>query len=450
MRVAVATLALAVSLSGCARAPERSVQEAGFASDLTQRWPILLITFEGLRSDFSDVDQAAAASSSTPNLAGLARAADWSGVGISATSDTGAALASLLTGLQPLHHGAIFDDAPELDGTLVTLADALRSVGYRTVAYGGGGWLGRPGYAQGFDQAAELRRGLRTLNELESWPSRSQFMWVHLSEPTAPYAAPPSQPRRAGLTRAQLERWFDPAVDWPPEERRRAVQLYRDNVRRADERLGAMLHALRSSGAFDDTLIVVTAANGEDLGEAGQSLTGGSLHRVLLEVPLVIKLPTGLDRQLAADRAQRLALTRLFATAVEVAGGSVPPASALSLFHRADPGVLSELYLVNGDNLFSWYRQGDRLLMTVPFTAAAADYYQARLQASLGAGERFETLRAQQRRELASVDPLIGRGRARLALETWSEPSRSIGESTLAQELERAFRRYAEVVPAAR
>ena len=146
--------------------------------------------------------------------------------------------------------------------------------------------------------------------------------------------------------------------------RRRVLDvLYRYNVARADERLGRMLAALRASGAWDDTLLVVTSPNGEELGEYGSAGSGNSLGRVLLEVPLVIKLPRALRAAagstadaapvIAEPASRRVALARLWPTLVEAVGGAVPPAAGESLFRRGRGGILSELYMMNGYNELS-------------------------------------------------------------------------------------------------
>ncbi len=59
----------------------------------------------------------------------------------------------------------------------------------------------------------------------------------------------------------------------------------------------ASLAALKHSGQWSKTLLVVTADHGEEFGENGQIAHGGNLGHVLVEVPLVIKLPAGFAAQ---------------------------------------------------------------------------------------------------------------------------------------------------------
>ena len=135
----------------------------------------------------------------------------------------------------------------------------------------------------------------------------------------------------------ELALYFDPAIPLPPARRRVFWAMYRYNVAWADDRLGRLIQALRSSGEWDRTLLVVTSTHGEEFGEKGQILNGGNLGRQLLEVPFAVKLPRGFRLRIAEPQERRIAAARLWATLVEAAGGEVPPAVAPSLFHRA-PG----------------------------------------------------------------------------------------------------------------
>ena len=327
-----------------------------------------------------------------PHLEEVARGADWVGRGIAPSSDSIPALGTLLTGLRPWQHQAIHDGRPGLSQDLVTLAEALHDRGYTTGGYPGDPW-GRDGLgtAQGFDAFARLGHGRRALDRLANLGSGRHFVWVHLPEPGAPYVrrdeyvarlgpGAPNLPRR--IEAAQLEPFFDPATPISPGLRRRFLSMYRLNAAWADERLSWFLDALRASGQWDRTLLVVTSLHGEEVGEHGQILHGGNLGRASLEVPLVIKLPKGSRLLLRPPATQRVATARIWSTLVEAAGGEPPPAAAPSLFRGARPEVLSELYLTNGTNRFSLLEikpeGGLQLLQESRFSPAEPDYFRAR------------------------------------------------------------------------
>jgi arylsulfatase A-like enzyme len=66
---------------------------------------------------------------------------------------------------------------------------------------------------------------------------------------------------------ADLEPYYDPSVPLPPETERAFRAMYALNVAWADEKLGRLLDALRRSGQWDRTLLVVTSDHGEEFRE---------------------------------------------------------------------------------------------------------------------------------------------------------------------------------------
>lgn len=333
-----------------------------------------------------------------PHLEELARGADWAGRGIAPSSGTIPSLGTLLTGLRPWQHQAIHEGRPGLSPDLLTLAEALRERSYTTGGYPGDPWGREPfGTSQGFDAFARLGHGRRALDRLANLGSGRHFVWVHLPEPGPPYVRRdeylsrlgpgfPNLPRR--IETAQLEPFFDPATPVSPGLRRRFLAMYRLNAAWADERLSWFLGALRASGQWDRTLLVVTSLHGEELGDHGQIFHGGNLGRAGLEVPLVIKLPKGSPLRLRPPATRRVATARIWATLVEAAGGSPPPAAAPSLFRDAPAEVLSELYLTNGTNRFSLLESEPplegapdgalQLLQESRFALPEPDYFRAR------------------------------------------------------------------------
>jgi hypothetical protein len=201
--------------------------------------------------------------------------------------------------------------------------------------------------------------------------------------------------------------------------------MYRFNVAWADQLVGRLVAALRASGQWDRTLLVVTADHGEEFEEHGQSGHGGNLGRPLVEVPLIVKLPRdwpGPPLTLAAGA--RPATARLRATLVEAAGGVAEQGTAPSLFHAAPEGVLSELYLGNGVNRVSWVEGDLQLLWESRFAPPQPDYYRARL-VSLGAAPPsppplpLAELTRRLEEAFAAVPPLAGRPDEPPVLALW-------------------------------
>lgn len=401
------------------------------------RGPVVLITCDSLRADVVGAWNARERGL-TPNLDALIREASWSGPAIASSSSDAPAMASLLTGLSPWQHQVLFGETPQLNAALETLPEALKRRGYETVGFSGNdSYSKETGYGQGFDRFEKLGKGEEAEKRLQRLDRT--FVWIHLPEPQAPYLRRHKIEQRLGgsalslpqrILPNQLAPFFDPSEPLPPGKRRRFWAMYRYNVAFADDRLGRLLAALRASGNWERSLIVVTSTHGEEFGEKGQILNGGNLGRRLIEVPLVVKLPQGVRRPLVAGQGERPAADRTFATIVEAAGGQAPAAAAPSLFRNVPAGALSELYRTNGANLFSWVEGRLQLLWESRFAAPEPEYYRA-LLARMARGNALAA-RAELREppeaildRLAAafrrVPPLAGLDRPRLILERWTD-----------------------------
>lgn len=404
----------------------------------------------------------------TPRLDELIREADWAGAAIASSSWEGSAMATLFTGLRPWQHQVLHPGHARLNPALITLAEAMQSAGYETSGFFSGPWYDQSfGFNQGFEVFQHHGKGHRLLDRLRGMEHERQFLWAHVPAPQAPYIRRDVFLRRLGrvtpqiprkVMPIQLEPYFDPARPLPLSQRRRLWAVYCLNVAWADEQLGELLDALRASGAWDRTLLVVTANHGEEFGEKGQILHGGNLGRQLIEVPLVIKLPAGSARRIQVPKRGRVPAARLWATLVEAAGGEVPPAAAPSLFRRAPLQALSELYLTNGTNRFSLVDGDDQLLWESRFAPPEPEYYLARIgfrskETRSRMTEEPRAVFARLRTAFAVAPPLYGSegsGPPRLTLERWGERgSRVVADGAdpavlkrLAADLERQWRSF--------
>ncbi len=426
-----------------------------------ERGPIVLITFDSLRADV--VGALGGEPGLTPNLDALIRGADWGGRAIASSSEGAPAMASLFTGLRPWQHQVLHGRQAVLSPALFTLPEALQAAGYRTAGFSAEPSYSKAfGYDQGFDLLGGLEKWGEAADRLKGLRGR-QFVWIHVPEPAAPYLRRPNFEARvdaAGLDLParvlpnQLEPYFDPTVPLPPEARRLFWAMYRMNVAFADDRLGRCLEALRQSGQWDRALVVVTSTHGEEFGERHQILNGGNLGRQLLEVPLAVKLPAGSHLKIAVPKDRRVAAARIWATLVEVAGGSAGPAVAPSLFHDsqgAPAPVLSELYLTDGTNQFSLVDGDDQLLWESRFAPPPPEYYRARLalmargNAEVARAELSEPPEAIFDRLLAAfraTPPLSGKGPPVLTLEHWgAQGSAPVSDPRRMAELARVLAR---------
>ena len=194
--------------------------------------------------------------------------------------------ASLLSGLNPPHHGLRYNAEFPQAGKQPSLANDLRQAGYRTAAVVASFVLDRRfGLAQGFDDyddrvTGQSRRGSVTLrNERDAeavtdaaltllqrdGDTRPLFLWVHYYDAHAPYA--PLQ------TIASTD----------------AQALYAAEIAQVDAAVGRLLQS--PVLATEHTLLIVAADHGEGLGDHGEVAHGLFLYDSTTRIPLVLRLP---------------------------------------------------------------------------------------------------------------------------------------------------------------
>lgn len=260
-----------------------------------------------------------------PFLSGLARQGAVLD-GLSPTSWTKPAVASLLTGLHPVRHQA-FNRQDKLPGEAMTLAEVLKGKGYRTLAASANGWISPTfGFDQGIDSFL-LRENVRgeDLNR-EIFPRLDRleppfFLYVHYIDPHAPYAPTVSwdgRPLPPGSRPVSIEE-----IDGTQFRRRpaellaRARDLYDGEIREADNSLRALVRRLEQEGLMEDTVLIVTADHGEELEEHGRMSHGQTLYEEVVRVPLIVYAPHAVR---AGRRPGRVSLLDVLPTLASLLG----------------------------------------------------------------------------------------------------------------------------------
>ncbi|MGE0640745.1 MAG: sulfatase-like hydrolase/transferase [Thermoanaerobaculia bacterium] len=270
--MSAALAVLAVACSGPESAPPAGRSAA-----------IVLVTIDTLRAD--RLPAYGYDAGSTPVLDRLAAESllfenAWSHAPLTLPSH-----ASILTGTIPPVHGVRSNLGFRLEeGGPRTLAERLGAHGYATGAAVSAYVLRRSvGLDRGFEvyddallasgevTLGEIRRpGVETVDRAVAWlrsvGSRPFFLFVHLFDPHAPYAGPGNVAHR---------------------------DSYDAGITAADAALGRLLAALTDLGRYDEAMILVTADHGEGLGDHGEAEHGILLHREVMHVPLLLKLPYG-------------------------------------------------------------------------------------------------------------------------------------------------------------
>ncbi len=283
---------------------------------------VVLISIDTLRAD--RIGTYGGNPSVTPRLDALAETAlvfdrAWSTAPYTLPSHV-----SLLTGQLPGVHG-VQRPGHRIDTVRShLLSELLHERGWRTGAFTGGGFVDPVfGFARGFErygtvdplldlespgvETAFVNRPHRDLALLRDNAMHSVVEWiernadasfllffhtfqVHQFHPPAEHMLELGfEPESAAD--AALHRLRNTRATPSDEERRRLFELYDGTLRCADEAIGLLLDTLERLGLERDTIVVVTADHGEEIGEHGTIGHGRSLYEELLRVPLIVRIP---------------------------------------------------------------------------------------------------------------------------------------------------------------
>ncbi len=292
--------------------------------------------------------------------------------------------ASMFTGLYPRQHG-VNVETRWLDERIPTLAELLARGGYQTAAFSTNAWVGPHfGLDRGFEDfyalwrifpsmgkarfpwwEKALRKGLlersdkgaRKLSRyVRKWwretrdPDRPFFLFGLYLDAHLPYRPPkgyaerllsPDELRRA--RRANQDAWAYMAGEAPmtPEDFAGLRALYDAEIAYVDAMLSDMLGFLESAGALEQTMVVVTADHGENIGDHGLMDHQYCVCETLARVPLIIHYPDGLA---PGDDDTPVQHTDLLPTFLDLAGLPAPgPLPGRSLLAQRDGAPRSQI-----------------------------------------------------------------------------------------------------------
>lgn len=304
-------------------------------SSRSPRLPIVLIVIDTLRWD--RLSLAGYERPTSPRLDAFAADATTFSRTYAPASWTRPSVASLITGLDPRHHGAVFWN--QGIGPVATLAEHLQRAGYATRGVNTNVFLKKAGFERGFDRYETPAKGWNIPGTLVNETVKKggpvepgSFLYVHYLDPHDPYD--PDAEARALLVRpyqgdasGSMEFIRGPLMGGaaPPNEDdvRHLSDLYDAEVRTVDAALGDLLDWLRETGVYDDALVIVTSDHGEELYEHGSWLHGFTLFDEQLHVPLLIKPPQSMEAG-GAMRDEPVSLVDVAPTILELAGLDAP------------------------------------------------------------------------------------------------------------------------------
>lgn len=270
---------------------------------------------------------------------------------------------TLFTSLYPHEHG-VLSHSRSVGPELTLLPEVLRKAGYRTAGFVGGHYLDSSfGLARGFDHYRSGGMGIwrffsQTAPQAARWikanRDKSFFVFVHGNDVHPPFDIPDEDEgedtkfdphyrgnvdslppdytfvfaynRQAGdhsrLTDGANppEAWFREveAVRSHPEDLRHLAAHYDDRIREADQQIEAVFAALKETGHDKDTIVVLLADHGLELGEKGKLATAFHLtgYDSVVHIPLILWIP-GVSPQRVVEPVQ---LVDLAPTLLELLG----------------------------------------------------------------------------------------------------------------------------------
>lgn len=330
---------LRLRLSGPPAVEDRPPARRGDAAG--RRPDVVLVILDAARGDrFPGWDYPR---DTIPNLRRLAERALAFRRAFAECPTTSCSIPALISGVALLGGGQV-DGGRHLSDEVVTLAEALRGAGYRTVAFSA-----TPNNSaarsldQGFDEFRELwgrdnpDHGPSSMSRLASEVLRAQptavplYLQLHYLPPHQPYAPGP-----------EFDRFTDPAYDGPIRPRmslkpyslgvetlagkdlEHLIGLYDGNLLRADAAVAEVFETMRDTGRWDDALVVVTSDHGEAFMEHGRQGHNTTLYDEMLHVPLLIRLPRD-ERPAGVDGERLASLLDVVPTVLGRLGIAAPP-----------------------------------------------------------------------------------------------------------------------------
>jgi len=299
------------------------------------------------------------------------------------SSWTRPAVATILTGLEPITHG-VQDSLDKLPQSVTLISEMFRRAGWQTAMFTSNGNVASFGSARGWDVHRYFQERRRTpelhVQSVEMLPrvvdwlehrdrSKSFLMLVHTTDPHDPYTptrrfrkrlAPDVRDRDVG-SRADIGRLSEMSPAAAVKRRDDLIALYDAEIAGNDASFGKLMDYLDRAGLRDTTAVLLIADHGEEFFEHGGWTHGRSLYEEQLRVPFVLRLPggRGAGTVVPADVAEQIDVVP---TLLGLAGLPVPkelPGRDLLAAPTAPEREAA------GRSSFAWLRRNDQVIDAV-------------------------------------------------------------------------------------
>ncbi|MCX6647475.1 MAG: sulfatase-like hydrolase/transferase [bacterium] len=310
-------------------------------------------------------------------------------------SKTEPAFTSILTGLHPATHGVV-DNGSRLPDDLHFLTQDFRDAGFTTWGIPAADVInGRYGFFNKFDfysQAPPVPLpASKVINKitglLENHPRFGEpefdisgpplFLMLHFYDPHTEYTPDENilaqyiEPDYDGTvdgTWEQFNKYNNYEIEFDAADLQRVEDMYDAEIRTFDNRLRELFDLFERTGLLDDSVIVLTADHGENLGEH-HFITHGLPYEASLHIPLLIHFP---DDMWGGARIDNLVEnTDILPTLMEIASVPVPEnldgQSLISLIDPDSHSLNADSEYTDREYLFSLgYKPGSELPTTNP------------------------------------------------------------------------------------
>ena len=310
---------------------------------------VVLITLDTTRAD--RIGCYGYAKAETPTLDALAGESTLFEAAVTPVPSTLPSHSTIMTGLNPYHHGVRYNGIHVLPARVTTLAERLKAAGFASGAIVSSFAVAtRFGLAQGFTTYDDLfadkpnadlsthleRKAADAIDRAIRWwdghAAGKRFLWVHLYDAHYPYAPP-----------------FPYSV-------RFADRPYDGEIASTDHEVSRLFDVLKKSGAWRRTLVIVAGDHGEGLFDHGERWHANQVYESTIHVPLIIKAPGNATPHRVPEP---VSLADIAPTVLELAGlEPVEPMDGISLRGAIDSGHAASrpIYFesIAGAILYGW------------------------------------------------------------------------------------------------